>query len=254
MNQVLSALRLALGVLVMATSVAVQMLVLLVLLPSRNLRIRSCNYWGKVVGRALMAVSGSTVHVDGWEHLDARRPAIYISNHASVFDAFLAMFLSPVGTCGVVKKEIVYYPFFGQMYLLSGHLRIDRGDRDKAIASLAGLASDVKRFGLSIFVWPEGTRSKSGRLGVFKKGVVHMALATGLPIVPVVVAGAHRGWQKGSMVLHPTLVTVRVLPPIDTSRWSRDTAEEHLDAVWRAVRDALPEEQRPEAAAKHVAA
>lgn len=238
-------LRLLAGTLVMALGVAIQMVILVLLLPSRNLRIRSCNYWGKVVGRMEMWVSGCPVTIDGWEHLDASRPAIYVSNHTSPMDAFLAMFLSPVGTCGVVKKEIIYYPFFGQMYLLSGHLRIDRSNREAAIASMASLADDVKRYGLSIFIWPEGTRSRDGRLGSFKKGVVHMALGTGLPIVPIVVTGAHKAWEKGSLKLAPVPVNIQVLPAIDTSDWSKDSVDAHVQQLWETYRDALPESQQP---------
>ena len=102
MNAVLTPVRLLAGLTVMGLAVAVQMVLLVLLLPFRNLRIRSCNYWGKVVGRIEVWISGSPVTVSGWEHLDARRPAIYVSNHTSPMDAFLAMFLSPVGTCGVV--------------------------------------------------------------------------------------------------------------------------------------------------------
>ena len=238
-------LRLVAGTTVMAVGVAIQMVILIVLLPSRNLRIRSCNYWGKVVGRIEMWISGCPVAIEGWDRLTGETPAIYISNHTSPMDAFLAMFLSPVGTCGVVKKGIIYYPVFGQMYLLSGHLRIDRGNRDSAIQSMAGLARDQKKFDLSIFIWPEGTRSKDGRLGVFKKGVVHMALATGLPIVPIVVTGAHKAWEKGGLKIAPAPIQIRVLPAIETSAWSRDTVDAHAFELWDTYRKALPEEQQP---------
>ena len=241
----MTAVRLLTGFLVMGVAVAVQMLVLIVLLPSRNARIRSCNYWGKVVGRVEMWVSGCPTTVTSGERLDANHPAIYISNHTSPMDAFLAMFLSPVGTCGVVKKGIIYYPFFGQMYLLSGHLRIDRKNRQSAIKSMAGLVEDVRRYHLSMFIWPEGTRSRDGRLGPFKKGVVHMALATGLPIVPIVVTGAHRAWQKGSLRLAPVPVDVQVLPPIDTSGWTQETLDTHVYELWDVYRRALPEDQQP---------
>lgn len=241
----LTLIRIIAGTIVMAVGVALQMVILILLLPSRPWRIRSCNYWGKVVGRIEMWISGCPMTITGWEHLDSTRPAIYISNHTSPMDAFLAMFLSPVGTCGVVKKGIIYYPFFGQMYLLSGHLRIDRRNREAAIKSMAGLAEDVKSHALSIFIWPEGTRSRDGRLGVFKKGIVHMALATGLPIVPIVVTGAHKAWEKGGMKIAPVPIDIRVLPAIDTSSWTRETLDQHVYELWSTYRAALPDEQQP---------
>ena len=102
MGFLLTILRILAGFLVMAVGVSIQMVILVLLLPSRNLRIRSCNYWGKVVGRIEMWISGCPMTIEGWEHLDPKRPAIYISNHTSPMDAFLAMFLSPVGTCGAL--------------------------------------------------------------------------------------------------------------------------------------------------------
>ncbi len=242
---VMSAVRLALGLAFMAVAVAVQVVVLLVLLPSRNLRIRSCNYWGKVVGRVEMWISGCPLTLVARGRLDDAHPAIYISNHTSPVDAFLAMFLSPVGTVGVVKKEIIYYPFFGQMYLLSGHLRIDRSNREAAIRSMAELAEIVRRYDLSMFIWPEGTRARDGRLLPFKKGVVHMAIATGRPIVPIVVSGAHRAWEKGGLKIAPAPIQVEVLPAIDTSSWSRETVDQHVYALWDTYRRALPPDQQP---------
>lgn len=217
-----------------------------VLLPFRTLRIKACNYFGKTGGRAVVWVTGAKLHFEGTEHLDASRPAIYVSNHASSLDAFMAMWLSPVGTVGIAKKEVVFYPFLGQLYLLSGHLRIDRSSPRTAVASLKSLASFVHEHGLSIFIWPEGTRSKDGRLQrPFKKGFGHLAMQTGLPIVPIVVCGAQHCWRKGRMELRPVDITIRVLPPIPTDGWARKGLVDHLATVEQAIADALPDDQKP---------
>ncbi len=245
MEPIVAALRFVAGWILIAVAVSWQILVLLVLLPSRNLRIRSCNYWGQATAWLMLKLSGCPMTIEGLEHLDPDRPAIYISNHSSVMDAFLAMYLSPVGTCGVVKKEIIWWPFFGQMYFLSGHLRIDRSNREAAIQSMASLAEDVRRFGLSIFMWPEGTRARDGKLLPFKKGAVHMALSTGLPIVPIIVTGAHRAWQKGSIRVRKVPIDIAVLPAIDTSGWSKDDVDQHTYDLWALMKDQLPEDQQP---------
>lgn len=229
----------------MLFAVSVQLVVLTLLAPFRNARIRACNYWGKVFGPMLMWLSGCRRTYEGLEHLDGTRPAIYISNHTSIYDIFLAIFLSPVGTVGVAKKEVVWYPIFGVMYLLSGHLRLDRKNHQRALASMKNLAELVQRYNLSIYLWPEGTRARDGRLLPFKKGLVHLAIATGLPVVPIVISGAHRGWEKGRLVLGRNPIHIRVLPPCDTSHWSTETIEDNLDEVWRKYVDALPDEQKP---------
>ena len=232
--------------------------ILLALLPSRRSRIRACNYWGKVIGRFFMRLSGSPLTIEGAEHLDRSRPAIYVSNHSSVVDIFLAIWLSPVGTVGIAKKEVALYPIFGQLYFLSGHLLIDRGHSDRAVSSLRKLGAYVRRHKLSIFLWPEGTRSRSGRLQPFKKGVVHLAMQTGLPVVPIVVRGAHRSWSKNTYTVRPTPISVLVLPPVATDHWTEDSIDEALEDLRARFLANLPEEQQPlpeapAAAIEHVA-
>ncbi|MCB9679213.1 MAG: 1-acyl-sn-glycerol-3-phosphate acyltransferase [Alphaproteobacteria bacterium] len=247
-NTLSSWLRLGGGFVMFGFLTTLCMLVLIPLLPWRIARIKTCNYYGKLTGRLMMWVSGCDMTIVGEENLDASRPAIYVSNHTSLVDAFLAMFLSPVGTVGVVKKQILYYPFFGQMYYLSGHLRIDRGKSEAARQSLADLGDFVKSNHLSIYLWPEGTRSRSGQLLPFKKGIYHLAKQTGLPLVPVVVEGAQKAWVKGSMQVARVPIRITVLPAIDTSGWTDDRIDEHLESVWNQFRETLPEDQQPLAA------
>lgn len=243
-----SLLRLAVGFVYMVVATTLFGVLMLLLLPWRNLRIRACNYWGWVSGGFCLWLSGSRFHVEGKEHLDGGRPCIYVSNHTSTLDIFLGIHISPVGTVGVAKKEVVYYPFFGQLYLLSGHLRIDRGNHERAMAAMQKLQRLVKRYELSIWMWPEGTRSRDGRLLPFKKGIVHLAVGVGLPVVPVVVSGAQSTWKKGTVEMIPADVRVQVLPAIDTSGWKDRPVDEVLAELHALFVAHLPEEQRPLAA------
>jgi lysophosphatidate acyltransferase len=247
-EKAIAAARLTVGFVLMFVFVAVWWVLLLPFLPWRTTRIKLCNYFGKTAGSTMMWLSGCPLTWEGSEHLDASRPAIYVSNHTSTFDPFLAMWLSPVGTVGVAKKQVVYYPLLGQLYLLSGHLRIDRGNNASAVQSLVKLGELVRRHRLSIFMWPEGTRSQDGRLLPFKKGIVHMALQTGLPVVPVVVIGAHKAWEKGTLAVRQVPITIHALPAIDTSQWDLARIEEHLAELQRVFAEALPEDQQPIAA------
>ncbi|MBI1944232.1 MAG: 1-acyl-sn-glycerol-3-phosphate acyltransferase [Deltaproteobacteria bacterium] len=218
---------------------------LFVLLPSRAARIKVGNVYGSFIGKGCAWLTGSRYTIEGREHANPARPAIYVANHASMVDIFLGAWLSPTGTCGVAKKEIIFYPFFGQFFVLAGHLRIDRGNHERAVASLRSLAELVKRYALSIFIWPEGHRSRDGRLRPFKKGAFHVALETGLPIVPMVIAGSHRAWEARSLRLARADVEVTFLPPIDTSAWRRETLDQHIAEVERVMAAALPLDQRP---------
>lgn len=215
----------------------------LLLLPWRSLRIRVGNLYGKLVGRWVLRATGIVPVVHHRERLIGSRPALYISNHAATIDMWAGMWLCPFGGCGVAKKEITRVPFFGQAYLLLGHLLLDRGHRDRAIASMNRIARQVRAHRLSLWMWPEGTRSRDGRLQPLKKGFVHLALATGLQIVPVVVHDADLLWSRGMRII-PGEVHIDVLEPIDTSAWRLDSADAHADEVWTRLQVALGERQR----------
>lgn len=247
MNNVIKILKLFTGLIFLAASSIIQMVVLLLFLPSSILRIRSCNYYGKIVGQFIFWLTGSTLTLIGAEHLNANRPAIYVSNHNSILDIFLAMWLSPVGTVGIAKSGIIFYPFFGQLYLLSGHLRINRKSAIKSVASLKKLSKIVKNKRLSAFLWPEGTRAEDGRLIRFKTGVVLLAIETGLPVVPVVVAGTHKCWPPHTLDISAATIQVEVFPPIDTQHWSLKNKSQAINEVRNIFCDALPVNQKPAA-------
>jgi 1-acyl-sn-glycerol-3-phosphate acyltransferase len=237
--------RLTLGLLWMGLCTVVFLVVLFLFLPSRAARIRVGNVYGTFAGKGCAWLTGSRFVIRGEEHADGKRPCIYIANHASVIDIFLGIWLSPTGTCGVGKKEIIWYPFFGQFFWLSGHLRIDRGNRASAVEALKDLAAFVKKHGLSIFVWPEGTRSKDGRLKPFKKGPFHLALATGLPVVPMIMTHTNKAWETRAFRLRRTNIEVTFLPPIDTTGWTKQNLDENIKKVERVMAHALPEDQQP---------
>ncbi|MBI5513659.1 MAG: 1-acyl-sn-glycerol-3-phosphate acyltransferase [Deltaproteobacteria bacterium] len=237
--------RFTVGLLVTAVLSIITIAVLVLLLPWRHLRIRVCNVYGKVLGRSVLYIAGTTPLVRHHERIAQSYPAIYVSNHSSVLDVFAGIWLCPYGGCGVGKKEIIRAPFFGQLYLLSGHLRVDRGNRESAIAALKDTAELVKKHHLSLWIWPEGTRSRDGRLLPLKKGFAHMALATGLPIVPIVLHNAHKGWAARTFTLHRLMLEVDVLPAIDTSQWRLETLDSHIAEVHKAFADTLGDEQKP---------
>ena len=245
MTNLSSLLRVALGLLIVAVGVIFFMLMCTLLLPWRSLRIRACNVFGHIVGRAVLWVAGAKVAPGLRAQVDRTFPAIYVSNHTSPTDIFLGIWLAPLGTCGVAKKEVVWYPFFGQLYAISGHLRVDRANRENAVEAMRTTAEVVRKHHLGIWIWPEGTRSKDGRLLAFKKGFAHLALATRLPIVPVVVTGAHHSWKKNTLQIQATDLGVQVLPAISTVDWSADRLDEHIAHVRQQFLDHLPAEQLP---------
>jgi 1-acyl-sn-glycerol-3-phosphate acyltransferase len=253
MNTLTSAVRVVLGFLLLAVCSTLCLVAAVLLLPWRIARIYLCNLYGHTLGRGITYLAGVTPVVQGREHLDGSRPAIYVANHTSSLDAFLCIWLCPYGGCGVFKKEIVRVPFYGWLAALSGHLLIDRGNHGRAVEALRKTAELVKRHKLAIWIMPEGTRSKTGELLPFKKGFVHLAIATGLPVVPVVLHGANRNWEKGTLRFRAMKMDVEVLPPIDTSSWQEDRAGEHADAVHALFADALARKAPAEEPVEHEA-
>lgn len=244
MSGLTSFFRVAAVIVVLAVSVAIFFTICLVLLPSRYWRIRATNVFGHLASRACVWISGSTVTPGAVEAVREHFPCIYISNHTSMIDIFLGSWLSASGTVGIAKKQVVWYPFFGQLYAISGHILVDRDNRANAVAALANAAAILKKYHAGLWIWPEGTRSRDGRLQPFKKGFAHMALATRLPIVPVVVTGAHRCIRKNSLVVHPTDIGVKVLPPIPTDDWTLEDLDKHIAKVYAIFDAALPDDQK----------
>jgi len=241
-------LRFTLGFLLIAVTAMPWMAAALLLLPWRPLRIKLVNYYGKLIGYSIVRLLGIKPVVRHPGRLKGSFPAIYIANHASALDAFVSIWLCPVGGCGVVKKQLARIPFFGQLYQLSGHLMIDRQKSSRAIAALNDTAALVKRYRLGIWIMPEGTRSSDGRLLPLKTGFVHLAIATSLPVVPVLLHGAHRIWPNRSLRIFGRPLHIEVLPAIDTSGWRVETAREHAEAVHAIMAAGLDETQRPLAA------
>lgn len=217
----------------------VSIILMIVCLPFRNLRIRLGNFTGKIIGPFITRITGTKINYSNYNKIHETKPAIYVMNHASALDIFVGMALCPYGGCGIGKKEIVKIPFFGLVYWLSGHLLIDRSNREKAIKSMSHLSDFVKKNNLSIWIWPEGTRSENGKLLPFKKGFAHLALSTELPIVPVILHNTHKRWPSKTLDFYPGEVRVDILDAINTSDWNKETIDDHIKEVRDTMGKAL---------------
>ncbi len=238
-NIISLSLRFIIGFVWLSSWSLISICLMIICLPFRNIRLRLGNFTGKIIGPFITRIIGTKIKYSNYNKISETKPAIYVMNHASALDIFVAMALCPYGGCGVGKKELIKIPFFGIMYWLSGHLMIDRSSREKAISSMDSLSSFVKKNNLSIWIWPEGTRSLDGKLLPFKKGFVHLALATGLPIVPVILHDAHKRWPAKTMDFYPGEVQVDILDPIKTENWSKENIDTHIEEIKSLMTDAL---------------
>jgi 1-acyl-sn-glycerol-3-phosphate acyltransferase len=180
--------------------------------------------------------AGVRLRVTGTGNVLRDRAQILFSSHTSFADiCVLASFL-PVEFRWLARKEIFRVPFIGWHLARSGHLKIDRGDRESAVRLLRE-AADRVRSGVNVLVFPEGTRSPDGTLGQFKKGVFHFAIDAGVPLVPIRILGSHRIIPKRSWTLSPGDVSVAVGPPIPAAGLSRADLEPLMERVRAAMLD-----------------
>lgn len=240
-------LRFTVGAVFLALLSVVFLVVAVLLLPWRVARVKLCNGYGKALGRTIVWLAGVTPNfVRGPDNLQPLNPAIFVSNHASTLDLFVGIWLCPVGACGLMKKEITRVPFFGWLAILSGHLLIDRNNTEAALKTMDDAADFIRKNRLGVWMMPEGTRSRDGRLLPFKRGFVHLAIKAGMPVVPVILHGAHKNWQKGRLLSYtPMQLDIEVLDPVDTSGWREETAHEHAEAVHQLFLRTVREDQRP---------
>ena len=196
------------------------------------------------IANAGIRAAGIRTELVGLEHVPADRQCIFMCNHVSNLDPPVVLPLLP-GRCSVLlKKELMRIPILGPAMRMGKFVPVERGHRRDAAQASVAAAADALRSGLNILVFPEGTRSKDGRLAAFKKGPFFLAQETQAPIIPIALSGTQTMMRKGSIAITPGLARVQLLPAIEPSFYA--TREELLKAVRKAIADALPEEMKPE--------
>jgi 1-acyl-sn-glycerol-3-phosphate acyltransferase len=186
-------------------------------------------------------MAGIRVRVVGREQLEDGRAYLFLSNHTSNLDPPIITNQLGRRIAIIAKKELFVIPFFGRAMRAGGFVALDRGDRMSAVKSVRE-AVHVLHSGMGMMAFPEGTRSPDGRLLPFKKGAFHLAMAAGVPVVPITISGTHELWPKKSMKLRAGEVIVTFHEPIDPQHFAN--REELLEATRRAIESALPEQYR----------
>jgi 1-acyl-sn-glycerol-3-phosphate acyltransferase len=177
--------------------------------------------------------------VRGKENVPAEA-VLVMSNHQSLYDIPVLFQSLPGKVRMVAKSELFKVPIWGRAMLAAGFVRIDRSDRDQAIKSLREVGGALLKSGTSVWIAPEGTRSKTGELGEFKGGGFRMALDMNLRILPVAIDGTrHILPAKGAIVRTHQRVTVTILPAIDPSSYGEPRRKELMADVKRAIQAAL---------------
>jgi putative phosphoserine phosphatase / 1-acylglycerol-3-phosphate O-acyltransferase len=196
-------------------------------------------YWPET----MLALSGVQLNVTGAENLTARRPAVFLFNHRNNFDVFMVAALVRDNWTGVAKKELESNPLAGPLGKLMDAAFIDRADSASAVTALHGV-EEAARKGLSIVIAPEGSRMDAQavgplEVGPFKKGAFRIAMATGLPIVPIIIRNSDSVAGRNTYRLVPGTVDIAVLPPIDVGGWTHEELPKLIEQVRALYRQTL---------------
>jgi 1-acyl-sn-glycerol-3-phosphate acyltransferase len=187
--------------------------------------------------------AGIRVEVTGRENIPDGVSCIFLSNHVSNLDPPVIFPELPGRSSVLLKKELMRIPLLGTAMRMGQFVPVERGNVREAAQKSVAAAAGALRSGLHILIFPEGTRSKDGRLASFKRGPFYLAKETGAPIVPMVISGTQTMMRKHSAAITPGVARIEYLKPIYPAEY--ETREKLMAAVRTAIVEALPEEMRP---------
>jgi 1-acyl-sn-glycerol-3-phosphate acyltransferase len=189
------------------------------------------------VGLAL-GLTGIRYRLAGREHMPRGTAVVFCANHQSNVDG-LVLFRSLHRQLHILyKAELRNLPVMKTVFDVGGFVAVDRGDRERSMRSLADGAASL-RAGNSFLIFPEGTRSRTGALLPFKKGGFIMAIKAQVPIMPVAIVGGRAAMRKGSPIVRPVHVSVRIGAPVPTAGLTLDDRDELVHRVRAEVQKLL---------------
>lgn len=167
------------------------------------------------------------------------QPAIYIANHQNNYDMVTISSMVPPKTVTIGKKSLIWIPFFGLVYWATGNIFINREKRSAAIDTMTKVGKIIQERQISIWMFPEGTRSRGRGLLPFKTGAFHTAIAAGVPIVPIVCSTLHNKVDLNR--LNNGTVICETLEPIDTSGYNRENIKELIEKCHSVMQTKIAE-------------
>lgn len=195
--------------------------------------------------RRLVENARLTIATHGRENLDPELSYVVMSNHQSNYDIPVLFQGLKVPIRMIAKTELFRIPIFGRAMLDSGFVELDRKNRRRALQSMDVAKQRLLRDKLSIWIAPEGTRSRTGELGPFKTGGFHLALSTGAPILPVTIRGTIDVLRSGDDRVHKgRTVHLDVHEAIDPAGFGRTRMKDLIALVRERIASTLPEHLR----------
>lgn len=169
--------------------------------------------------------TGLPITVTGLENLEAGRSYLYICNHSSALDIVIALAYLPRPLGFMAKQGLFRIPLFGWSMRAMGSIAVNRANLAEARKSVDRALTVLRTKSLSMIFYPEGARTRTGKMLPFKKGVFHLALRSGMPLVPVAIKGSFKALPPGGLSLTFTPIYITIGRPIETADLTNDDRE-----------------------------
>ncbi len=174
----------------------------------------------KVIGvwsRVWLLTSGTSLEVEGKEHVDPSQSYVVVANHLSTLDIMACLLAVPLPIRFLAKKELFRIPVLAQGMRAVGIIEVDRAARGAIHAAVNRQAKELIETNRSLIIYAEGTRPRNGVMKPFKKGAFTMAIAGQLPVLPVSLYGSYEAWPPGQPWVRGGHIQVIIDPPIETT-------------------------------------
>ncbi|MCX8639317.1 1-acylglycerol-3-phosphate O-acyltransferase [Gilliamella sp. B3172] len=181
-------------------------------------------------------ILGVKVETRQYSNIQNMGSCVFIANHQNNYDMIVAADIVQPKTVTVGKKSLAWIPFFGQLYYLIGNILIDRNNKSKAHDTISQVVKEINNRGISIWMFPEGTRSQGRGLLPFKTGAFKAAIAAGVPIVPICVSDTNSIKLNR---LNNGHVIVEMLDPIETKNLQKDDTRALMEQCYQLMSEKL---------------
>jgi 1-acyl-sn-glycerol-3-phosphate acyltransferase len=199
---------------------------------------KASRWFGGLWGRGLVRAIPARLHITGLDHLDPAKSYILVANHLSLMDIPILYGWLPLDLKWIMKKEVRNIPVIGIGTAMLGHIFLDRSNHDAAIRELQQLKAHLQP-GTSILFFPEGTRSRDGRLHAFKMGAFHLARDLDIPLLPISIRGTDALLTPDGMDLHPGTAEMSIHPAIPVEEVRASSGEQLRDRARNIIASKL---------------
>lgn len=217
-------------IMIITPIVAIATIILSPILPNSDIAYFPARWWGRLICYLMFI----RIKVIGIEKLNVKQSYVIVSNHQSILDIFAIYGWLPNIFKWIMKAELRKIPLVGKACESAGHIFINRANPVAAKTSLDKAKNQLIN-GVSVVVFPEGTRTTNGEVSKFKKGAFRIATDLVLPILPITIKGSYECMRRNSCVVHPGVIEMIFHDPIDVKGYLPDGTAELIQKTWEVI-------------------